>query len=53
MTATRGCSADLGPSLLVGVWDVEEVGEGGTVEVDGEATSLGSRLCGTSEELLR
>lgn len=52
MTATRGCSADLGPSLLGGVWD-EEVGEGGTVEADGEATSLGSRLCSSSGELLR
>jgi hypothetical protein len=54
ITATRGCSADgaVWPaSLLSGVWDVEEVGDGGiAVEADGEATSLvdslGSKFVG-------
>jgi len=53
MTATRGCSADGGPSLLSGVWEVEEVGEGGIVEADGEATSLANWLCSISGEVLR
>jgi hypothetical protein len=53
MTATRGCKADGWPSLLGGVWDVEEVGEGGTVDADGEATSLARWICSSSGEELR
>lgn len=53
MTATRGCSADGGASLLSGVSDVEEVGEGGIVEADGEATSLANWFCSSSGEVVR
>lgn len=54
MTATRGWSADgaVWPaSLLSGVR--EEVGEGGTAEEDGEATSLANWPCGNEVGGLR
>ena len=56
MTATRGWSADEAvwpASLLSGVGEVEEVGEGGTAEEDGEATSLANLPCGDEVEGLR
>jgi hypothetical protein len=56
MTATRGCSADgaLCPSLLSGVWGVEEVGDGGSgVKTDWEATSLANWPRRSEGEVLR
>jgi hypothetical protein len=56
MTATRGWSADEAvwpASLLSGVGEVEEVGDGGTAEEDGEATSLANWPCGNEVGGLR